>query len=84
MPKAIVRLAVSLCAAIGFLPVVLAADTVTGSKTGDFDLGQRLASCAAFYSFASELAAESNKPAAVEHFQNLARGGPRWDVHALQ
>ena len=70
----------SLCAAIGLLPVALAADTFTGSKAGDFDLGQRLVSCAAFYAFASELTADLNKPAAVEHFQNLSNG---WSIAGM-
>lgn len=74
MHPAFVRFAALTFAVIGLVPAAIGADTLTGSKAGDFDIGQRLCSCAAFYSLASEVAAESNKPAAVEHFQNVARG----------
>lgn len=51
-----------------------AADTFTESKASDFDLGQQLVTCAAFYDFAAELTAGMNKPSAVEHFRNLSNG----------
>lgn len=80
MQPSFVRLAVLIFAVTGPVDVAIGADSPSGTRARDFDIGQRLCNCAAFYSLASEIAAGSNKPDAVEHFQNVARG---WKIAGM-
>ena len=74
MKLTVAKLVLSVVSAVGLMPSAFGADTFTTSKAGDFDLGQRLVTCAAFYDFAAELTASLNKPAATERFRDLSRG----------
>lgn len=74
MTSTVAILALSLVSSLSLLPPAFAAETFTDSKAGDFALGQRLVTCAAFYDFAADLTAGLDKPSAVEHFKNLSNG----------
>ena len=82
MKLTVAKLVLSVVSAVGLMPSAFGADTFTTSKAGDFDLGQRLVTCAAFYDFAAELTASLNKPAATDPIHCAVRSRPpkgnRW------
>ena len=55
-------------------------ETFTESKAGDFAMGQRFVSCAAFFEFAAGMSAEAGKPSAAESMRNLGRG---WNMAGM-
>lgn len=74
MRSILVRLAIFLAGTFAPLVHVAAAESFTDSQAGDFAMGRRFMSCAAFFDFAAELAAGMDKPSASEHFKNLSNG----------